>query len=657
MNYSKSTLFIILINITFSVGFGQDKPLRKFGEISDEEMNLQYYPKDKNAEAVVLFDIGKSIFFRYNNTYDLIFTKHTRIKIFSAAGLSYANVEIPYYQDNTQVEEVRDIDAVTYNFVDGKLNVTSMSSKNCFDEKLNDHWRVKKFAIPDVREGSIIEFRYKIITPFKFNLRDWEFQTGIPTIYSEYEARMIPFYEYTYLLQGASQFDEQVSYVDKGPTHQFGPMEFQDMVYKYIMKDVPAFKDEEFISTVSDYIIKLDFQLSKKHYPNGATINVLTTWPELNNELLKDEYFGRYMDKCEKEADKLIDLSTPSFQNKTEEAEYLINYVKSNFSWNGVTDKFAHKSLKDFLTQKTGNTGNINLFLAGVLKAKGFEAYPVILSTRENGKIKIDYPFHQFFNYVVVIFKVNESYMITDASEVLCPFDKVPIRCLNGLGLIVNKNSSDWVPMANNSSSSITENIFISPMPSEESLECNLNLNYQGYSALEFRNRFNNKIESVEEYLLEKGFQNLDSLHTNNFFENRKDYIVGFKTAIPAEIINEKIYVKPFLDEPPSENPLKQPQRTYPIDFIFARKQVYNAVISIPEGYKISFKPENLSIATNLIMISYSSAIKDNALRVTGIYEFKNPVYNPEDYNKLKYYYNAIIKKFNDKIVFEKITD
>ena len=80
--------------------------------------------------------------------------------------------------------------------------------------------KVKKFAMPNVQVGSIIEYKYSIETPYKFNLKDWEFQRKIPTIYSEYTVRMVPFYEYTYLMQGVDKFDIQNSYKVKLPNRK-----------------------------------------------------------------------------------------------------------------------------------------------------------------------------------------------------------------------------------------------------------------------------------------------------------------------------------------------------------------------------------------------------------------------------------------------------
>ena len=54
---------------------------RKSG-ISMDEMNMSLYYGDPKADAVVLFDIGKSSFVRKDNGFYLVFEDNARIKIF-----------------------------------------------------------------------------------------------------------------------------------------------------------------------------------------------------------------------------------------------------------------------------------------------------------------------------------------------------------------------------------------------------------------------------------------------------------------------------------------------------------------------------------------------------------------------------------------------
>ncbi|MEM6261975.1 MAG: hypothetical protein AAGI38_05670, partial [Bacteroidota bacterium] len=94
---------------------------REFGKISSREMEMTHCAFDSSAGAMVLFDVGKSVFLRANNGFRLKFTRHKRIKVFRESGRDYAEIEIPFYiSDDGEKEKIRDIEAYTYNFEDGK---------------------------------------------------------------------------------------------------------------------------------------------------------------------------------------------------------------------------------------------------------------------------------------------------------------------------------------------------------------------------------------------------------------------------------------------------------------------------------------------------------------------------------------------------------
>lgn len=218
---TKLHLTLILIFLASLTINGQEYK-RDFGKISKEEIDLKTYSGDKDAEAVVLYDMATSFFVETENSFDVIFDRSTRIKVLSPAGIRWAEIEIPFYHEGNIFEKVYDIEAYAYNYENGQMVITSFDKSNAFDEQVNNFWTVKKFAIPNVKEGTIIEYRYKINSQYKFNFRDWEFQWKIPVVYSEYVVKMIPFYEYTFLLQGTTRFDVQESYADKGMSRNFG---------------------------------------------------------------------------------------------------------------------------------------------------------------------------------------------------------------------------------------------------------------------------------------------------------------------------------------------------------------------------------------------------------------------------------------------------
>ena len=65
---------------------------KEYGCIGQYDVDYTCTGEDKAAEAVVLYDIGKSYFIRDDNGFDLVFERRTRIKIFSDPCRKWADI-------------------------------------------------------------------------------------------------------------------------------------------------------------------------------------------------------------------------------------------------------------------------------------------------------------------------------------------------------------------------------------------------------------------------------------------------------------------------------------------------------------------------------------------------------------------------------------
>lgn len=627
----------------------------EFKNIPNEELTMTRYAADPNAKAVVLYDKGKSSFVLTDVSFDVMFERSTRIKILTDAGVDYAEIEIPFYHEGNNYEEVYGIEAYSYNIENGSVNATPLNLSNVYVEKIDNNWSVKKFAIPNVKKGTVIEYRYKLLSPYHFNLQDWNFQWQIPVIYSEYMVKMIPFYQYSWILQGANNFTTQNSYVDNGLSRQFGSVNFQDMVHLYVMKNVPAFYDEEFITSINDYIIKIDFQLSKIITLSGATIDVVTTWKQLIKDLINDENFGKYTKQAENLAPKLFNVEDIESKSPNEKFNFVMNFMKRNYNWTGILRGQTSVSAKQFTEIKRGSSAELNLFAVGLLNAIGIEAYPVLISTRKHGKIKFDYPYYNQFNNVLILAKVDGDSIITDATNTLAQNDRVPDFCLNDKGLIINKEDVYWLDMNLDIPSELNTTIDLTFNNNLE-IEANVTLSSTEYMASDMRNEYAEDKEIVQKNLTEMNYVvNQESIAIQNFSEINLPYILSFSTKAKAEIVNDKIYISPFLNETITDNPLKRNTRTYPINMIYPEHRKYNTTILIPEGYTVDYLPSETTYSNENFDLNYSIKNDGNKITVTFEYFFKKAVYPPTEYTNLKKYFFDIIQNGSDKIVLAKI--
>lgn len=628
----------------------------KFGKISQPEADMKACSFDATADAVVLFDVGKSTFIRTENDYEVEFRRITRIKVVSEGGIKYAEVEIPYYREGEIQERIQDISARTYEITDGQItHITELDLSTCFVEKQSENWYVKKFALPNVKPGSIIEYTYSIYSQYYFNLRDWEFQWRIPVLYSEYETRMIPFYEYTYILQGRNKLDLYEAYEDKSRLpRQYASLEFHDMVYKFGLKNVPAFIDEGYTTSISDYIIKIDFQLSGFTGLNGLKIEIMTTWPQLVKDYLKNEDFGKYINKSEKSAEKLLLADSVLDKTPTQIFRYVVNFVKDNFKWNENNRQFANKSPSEFVKEKTGNSADINLWLVGALRAAGLEAYPVLLSTRSHGRIYKDYPFSNSFNFVVACAYIDGKPILADATDPYTTEEDISVNCLNDAGLVVDKEGLKWLNLQSDELSKLTVYFKFDSVASDSRVL--VSTSASKYEAAQLRKRYADNTEELisdlnkKMYLVDNSSVKIDNTQKrSNYFSY--NYTINTK----IEKINDKLYISPFLAEVYNNNPLKQKTRTYPVDMIYAVNHNYAAEIIIPQGYKADFLPEKSTLNDELFNLDYSVQEINGSILVSFTYSFKQSKYTPETYERVKAFFDRVVKKGNEKIVLVKV--
>jgi hypothetical protein len=470
-------------------------------------------------------------------------------------------------------------------------------------------------------------------------------------LYSEYETRMIPFYEYTWLLQGRKTLDELKQYEDNYKLKQeFFGTSFYEMVYKFGLKNVPAFNDEEFIPSREDNIIKIDFQMSAAFTLQGAKIKIMTTWPELVNDYIKHPDFGKYIKKSANGSLKALNPDSLKEKTQLQLFNYIVDYAKDNFKWNGENRQFANKSPTDLQKDKIGNSAEINLWLVGAFQEAGLEAYPVILSTRKHGKIRSDYPFSNAFNFVVAYALVDGKPMLADATDPFCPNSRVSIQCMNDKGLLVDKKNMMWLSLLSPSVSSLNTSIKIDSIgKSQNAFVVNTASDYE---ALSYKNKYANDPDLILADLSKKMYQVDDaSLKFRYTLERSRPYSYLYSLSNKSEIINNKIYIQPFLNEVFFENPLKQKIRTYPIDMTYPVKRTYQSEIVIPEGFKVEFLPGKSSQNDELFELEYAASLNGTSINVTLTYTFKNSVYTPEQYARVKAFFDRIVKKGSEKIV------
>jgi hypothetical protein len=581
------TFLFLFTHICFA-----QKPPIKFGKVSMEEMEMTVYDKDTTAEAVVLADYGVSeILYNSNNGFELNFKTHVRIKILKKEGLEEANIEIPLYQSSGTDEELGALKAVTYNLEDGKIVESKLSRKDVFTEEESKGLHLKKFALPDVKVGSIIEFQYSIRSPFIYFFRPWYFQSDIPVVWSEYRTLLPEYYDFKQVTGGYLRHDihETKTYSGsiQGSSHTYSN-NFQRWVYK----DVPAFKNEKYITTSKDYLAKIEFELRSTKFPWAMIKTYSTTWDAIVNDLMSTDYFGTALNR--EGIVKELTEQIPSDAPPAKKAAMAYGLIKKHVKWNGKNGVYANTTLRAAFNKNEGNTAEVNLLLVNLLRSVDIEAHPVLVSTRSHGKINTFYPRLAAFNSVIALARINGKNVLMDATIAYLKPGELPHKDLNGKGLVAVKDNSYWVNLLGNEQ--LYNSSMIMASIKDEKLTAQIGRSYKSLTATSKRGKI--ATDGKEKYIENYKEKNSDWEISEYEIKNEDDIskILSEKIVVDnfnnIDVSDDIIYLPAVLTDEETENPFKSETREYPVDFAIPiyDKTIIN--ITIPEGYKLEELPK-----------------------------------------------------------------
>ncbi len=672
-------VFIFSLGAHFST-FGQSGGI-KFGKIDKKYLQMQTYDKDTGAVAVVLADYGSSKFSYVQSAgFKLVFERHRRIKILKKEGYDWAEFKIQLYHDgNSNEETVVGLKGNTYNLVNGKVEKHKLEKDDIFDEAYSEHIDLKKFTMPNVVEGSVIEYTYRINSDFSFNLQDWEFQTSIPTIWSEYTVAIPEYYDYKTLQQGylaltiAENSTESKSLTinskqrgsggsfNRAPTRTTfsqSSLSYNEFVSRWAIEDVPALIEESFITNMDNYVSKIELELASVKWPNSPTENIMDTWETMNKKMMSSENFGLQLGRKGFLKDAVATIDT-KYQQPLEKLNAAINHIKEKMSWNEKYSDFVSQNIRKAYESGKGNSSEINLTLIVLLRELGFDANPVILSTRSYAFINPAVPLLSKFNHAIVHVNIDGKEQLFDAIDRFTPNDQLPLNDLNGRGRLISKNDTRWVNLQQNGhSKSYTKAILT--LDNQNQITANVTESSSGFGAT--RRRKSITKDGMEEYIkdqkAEMGDVDFDDFTINNLEEISKPLDKVMSYSYETTSGGNVVYIDPLLSYGMDENPLKLENRTYPVDIGYTIADTYVMELTVPDGYIVDEmpKPAFVQLPNKGGTFRFSCNSAGGRIVLSSNYSIKQRMFLPEEYLIIKEFFNLIVAKHAEKIVLKKNT-
>ena len=638
-------ILILLLSSLLQLS-AQDKKLPEFGKVDPAELQLKECSFDKNAKAMVIFSEGESLFkLDMEAKVNPIFRQteyHVRIKIFTKDGFDQANVKI-IYPIRSDIS-IKRFSAQTYNLdAAGNIVVSKVDKSAIYDKKLNTRFTQRIFAFPDVKEGSVIEYKYTIEG---FAGSSWYFQKSIPVKFSRFITNLP-----TELIVAA---DPNVNL----PMQKGSGLENNNNLNWYEMENIPALRDEPFMSCDKDYLQRMQTREIAVDLPGRPRINLVDMWPVIVKGLIKDEDFG---DQLKKNIPRTADLDAmlQGVNDPYQKMRIIHRYVRKNMEWNEYDNIWALNGVRAAWKDKKGTSGEINLILINLLKDAGLNVHPMLLSTVDNGVINTGAPGYDQFNKVMAYVEIGDKHYILDAVEKTTPSYLIPAEVMASEGLLIsNPESGEWG----------WKTIWDGEHKNDKTITINASLDEHGlmkgtasvrsadYARLKLLPLIKQGMEIQRDALVSLPDMKVDSLVVENLDNDTLPIMQSFNFNVPTASSSDYHYFSVNLFSGLEKNPFISDQRQTDVFYGVTQDYTIDCVVSLPDGYVMDELPKNVKMITpdTCFVFSRRSEYSEGLLSVLIKLEFKLPMYAMTDYDVFKEFYKKLFDFLNDKFVYKK---
>lgn len=641
MNHYHIIVALLFTSVTISAQIDRFK----VGKISPEAFNIEYAHLDSTAAAVVVHK--ESVQSIYLNVVQSEFIIKQRIKIINKDGFDWGDFNIKVYKDGN----ISKVEGYTYELVNGEIQKSKLEKKNIIFSKDSETQQSYKWSMPNIKEGVIIDVQYTETVPSIFQIPTFYFQNSIPVLYSRYEIEYPEIFDFHVTQKG---YHPIRLLKDEIGLKQYSGGDLKMRYKVFEAKNIPPFESEPYMTTAKNFLTSIAFEINSISPPNDVRKDFTETWESINRLFLEQTDFGDQL-KRRNAVKGFVDQLDKS-KTRLECMVDAYNLIRSEIHWNNRNGVLAYKGIKNAIDEGQGNAADINLSLVLLLRELGFDADPVILSTRNHGIIFPGRPTLASFNYTICHVLENEKSYFLDATEENLDCGVLPIRCFNGRGRLIHKTKGDWIDIIPQENKKKVVS-FKLKIDDNSQLKGQAKEFAHGYDAFELRNEID-AFKSNEAYI-EDWKTSQDKLKVEDMkIEGLKDDAkvtcsYEFNTEDYIEVVDDLILITPFLKESTTKNPFKLEQRTYPVDFGVPVMEVINTKIEIPEGKSVESLPENavVTLPDGAAKFIYAVVQNGNSLSLTSNLRINKILYTSEEYLNLKEFFNLIVKKHEEPVV------
>jgi len=422
----------VVVWLVYCLAGGRPVPAKdEWLPISPEDLALKDNPASPGADAMILYreswiDAKQSAFHEYK-----------RIKIFTQAGTGRGTVEIPFLKGTDSIEDLRartiEPDGTVVNFEGKPFEKTVVKASGY-------KFLAKALTLPDVRPGSIIEYKFRdqYDSNYYYNA-SWTLTSDLFTRYGRF-----------WIKPDTSSYAPALMFRQYGLPSNLVPQEQKDGSYALEVHDLKGIEDEAYMPPEQSLQARVKFFYRQNSDPAQETVDQY--WNRIGKNFNDGmEHFIGKRGALEAEVSRTVggaDLPEVKLRKLYARAQQIRNltFEESKSKKEEKAENLKpNANVEDVLKRGYGNGRQINYLFVGLARAAGFESTEIFLTARNNSfflpQVK---DATQLDTDIVWVRAVNQEYFV-DPSAARYPFDVLPWYEAGAGGIRISKDGAHVV--------------------------------------------------------------------------------------------------------------------------------------------------------------------------------------------------------------------
>jgi len=626
--------------------------------VPKDDLTLKDNPANPGSSAMIL---ERQV---YTDDEKRVQTEWVRIKVFTEAGRSYADVEIPYLVKSTSVEDIRGRtvrpDGTVIPFSGAVFDRVVARSKKF-------RYEGKTFTLPGVEVGSVIEYAYAVrwkdrLPDYVRNPGGYIFQDGwtIPTA--------------TWIVQ-QSLFTRHVAFLlrpVKGGRIDFAKVRLPDNfpslqpdgTMRMELNNVAAIEEEEHMPPESFLNSRVHF-----YYTGGYVGDYWRTISKTRAQLAQ-----KFIEKTRSLERAANDIAPPSDPPETRLRKIYarvqkVRYLSFEPSRTEKEDKrerlSENKSAEDILRHNYGYVNEINFLFTALARSAGFDASIVEVANRASTILEPQVFDASQLNAMVVLVRLKGENLYFDPATRFCAYGVVPwfesgtlgVRwdLLSGNVLEVHAPAIEWTAIER------TAELKLQP---DGGLEGLLEIVFTGQEALDRRLLASDEDEAGRRKFLEDEIKDLTpsgaviDLDTVTGWQD-SDQPLRIKCHLHAwrfaAFTHQRMLFPMAVFQANRKNPFTHAYRVQPVYFQRGYREVDKITISMPAGYELEALPSDADNKAPFAAFQAKLTSETGLLRLERQAEMIGYYFPVQSYGSLRDYFEKLRQSDAENVVLHKV--